>query len=183
MNTQILELLKAAGNHDPQMRETAIRALGTLIGAEQGDPTTDINNMLMGGQPDYVIATKAIHAALEDPDWGVRQSAAEMVIQLETSLIETAYGVLDEDMRNPDPEVRLGACWSMVLLEDARAVLPLIQLLYVDDPLVVASAADALGDTGDSRAVPALMNFIEHADEDVREAARDALDRLGVKPD
>lgn len=183
MSTQIIELLKAITDDDPQLRESAVRALGTLIATEQGDPTTDINNMLVGTKPASMIAIETIHAALDDTDWGVRQSAAEMAIKLETAQAEIARHMLDEDARNPDPEIRLGACWSLVMLHDNRAVTPLIQLLYSDDPILIASAADALGDTDDQRAIPALMNFVEHADQDVREAALDALDRLGYKPD
>ncbi len=181
MSTQIIELLRAISDDDPQMRESAVRALGTLIGTEQSDPATDINNMLVGTKPSSLTALEAIHAALDDSDWGVRQSAAEMAIKLETDQAEVAKLMLDEDSRNPDPEIRLGACWSMVLLHDERAVTPLIQLLYVDDPILIASAADALGDTNDQRAIPALLNFVEHADQDVREAAQDALERLGYQ--
>ncbi|MDX2163325.1 MAG: HEAT repeat domain-containing protein [bacterium] len=176
MSDPVNDLLTAMTSDDPQMRETAVRALGTYLGASRY--TEAMADELDAHNPRLTVAYQMMAAALDDPDWGVRQSAAEMAIRLNTTRAAAGLDRLLHDLTNDDPEIRLGAAWSLALLKDPRAVDALVRLLYQNDPILVASAADALGETGDQRAIPALVNLIDHPDEDVREAARDAIERL-----
>ena len=180
MTDSLQELFHALTQDDPQLRETAIRALGTLLLARDNTP----DEGLIGTKPNvdsrWNEVLGAIASALRDQDWGVRQSAAEMLIKLHTPLEDDARALLYLDVQSPDPEIRLGAAWSLAFIKDERAVQPLIALLSHEDPIIVASAADALGETGDERAVAALTPLIVHEDEDIQDAARDALERLDV---
>jgi HEAT repeat protein len=171
------QLLLAMTSDDPQMRETAVRAIGTLLLSP--DDITDNKLVLLPTlNPRNELARDAITNALGDLDWGVRQSAAEMVIKLTLPAQDQAYALLLDDLQDHDPEIRLGAGWSLALTGDERAVEPLIALLAQPDDIIVASAADALGETDHPRAISALAPLLDHADADVRDAAEDALDRL-----
>ncbi|MFN8527622.1 MAG: HEAT repeat domain-containing protein [Anaerolineae bacterium] len=181
MGDSLIDLLAAMTSDDPQMRETAVRALGTFLGSTRY--TEDMGDQLDHHNAKLTAAYELLAAAIKDEDWGVRQSAAEMAIRLNTAQKAAGEALLLADLTSDDPEVRLGAGWSMALMQDARAVDPLVRLLYQNDAILVASAADALGEAGDQRAIPALLNLINHPDEDIREAARDALERLGHKLD
>lgn len=145
----------------PEVREAAARTLGE-IGTALRDPAI----------------TVALRHALTDPDWGTRQSAAEMLIALEEDFDGAARTSLVADLTNPDAEIRLGAAWSLLPAHDPRIVDPLVRLLYHTDPRVITSAANALGECGDRRAFPALEALRDHEDALVRHAAQAALDRL-----
>ncbi len=177
------ELLTAMTSDDPQMRETAVRTLGTLVLARDNTPEDGLIGTMPNANSRWTNVLSAIAGALEDQDWGVRQSAAEMVIKLDLPSHEHAHALLMHDLVDDDPEIRLGAGWSLALLNDANAVDPLIALLNQTDPILVASAADALGETNDPRAVSALAPLLDNADQDIRDAAEDALDRLTRRED
>jgi hypothetical protein len=69
-------------------------------------------------------------------------------------------------------------------LKANRDIEGLIKALdYEKDLSVRSAAADALGKTGDARAVEPLITILKDGDKDVRKAAADALDKLGWKPD
>lgn len=155
-------LIAALGDSDPGVRETVVRALGRLAEA-LGSPH----------------ALAAFVPMLRDPDWGTRQSAAEMLMRLDANDADQAERLLLADLQNEDAEIRLGAGWSLVELGDARALDPLVRLMYQPDTRIAVAAAQGLGQLGDPQAVAPLSAALHHADADVREAAQDALRRLG----
>jgi HEAT repeat protein len=155
----LIEALDA--DADPQVREAAARSLGE-IGALLRNPG--------------LIA--ALRRALADPDWGVRQSAAEMLIHLNEDSGGGARALLIADLTHPDAAIRLGAAWSLLPTRDPRIVDPLVRLLYHPEGPIAASAARALGEAGDRRAIPGLEALRAHSDPAVRHAAQEALDRL-----
>lgn len=158
-------LISAAADDDPAVREAAIRALGIVAGwieAERAIPT--------------------LFAALKDADWGTRQSASEMLIKLDepgSMRAEAARLLLAADLLSDDPEIRLGAAYSLKEVGDPRAADALTRLLYHWHASVSAAAAVALGELGDQRAIPALQNALKHDDPQVRHAAHLALRRMG----
>jgi HEAT repeat protein len=75
--------------------------------------------------------------------------------------------------------VRREAANALNYIGDTRAVEPLIALLLNDyDSQVRQAAATALGSIGDTRAVEPLTQALEDADALVRDAARDALNKI-----
>lgn len=141
--------------------EEAVRALGEI-----------------GESVDSPRIIEALADALNHPDWGTRQSAAEMLIRLEWSDWEQAETSLLADLTHDDVEQRLGAAASLVELADGRALEPLVELLNHPDRRVASNAALILGKLGDQRAVVPLSAALSHASESVREAARKALRQL-----
>ncbi|MCC6802534.1 MAG: HEAT repeat domain-containing protein [Anaerolineae bacterium] len=141
--------------------EEAVRALGEL-----------------GDAVDSPRIIEALAEALNHPDWGTRQSAAEMLIRLEWSGWERAETSLLADLTNDDVERRLGAAASLVELADGRALEPLVELLNHPDRRVASNAALILGKLGDQRAIVPLSAALSHASDSVREAARKALRQL-----
>lgn len=121
---------------------------------------------------------EALAEALNHPDWGTRQSAAEMLIRLEWSDWERAESSLLADLAQDDVEKRLGAAASLVELADGRALEPLVELLNYPDRRVASNAALILGKLGDQRAVVPLSAALSNASETVRDAARKALRQL-----
>ncbi len=114
----------------------------------------------------------------EDDDWGARQTAAEKLATLQTLHAEEAVDRLVLDLSDPDPEIRLGAGWSLLPLNDTRAVDPLTRLLTHSDARIVRMAAAALGRFGDPRPIPILNALLSSPNEDIRHAANDALQAL-----
>lgn len=86
-------------------------------------------------------------------------------------------------LRHPEP-TRAGLAVHILgeRLHEPRAVAPLIALLDQDgDPYVLASAAEALGQLGDPRAVPVLRRALHDPTRYlvIRVAAAQALARIG----
>jgi HEAT repeat protein len=82
--------------------------------------------------------------------------------------------------------IREAAAGALGDIGDKRAVEPLIGALSDDKTWVRRSAVEALGEIGDSRAVEPLIKALEDedpdgrlADEDVHDAAKEALKKLG----
>jgi HEAT repeat protein len=159
-------LIKGVQDSDPAVREASVRALG-VVAAQFG----------------VSRALPALSDAMKDPDWGTRQSASEMVIKLDSPdspRVEAAHLLLVADLVNDDPEIRLGAAYSLKEVGDPRAADALTRLLYHWSGSISAAAALALGELGDERAIPALRNALSHADPQVRHAAQQALRNLGM---
>lgn len=159
-------LIALQADEEPAVREAAMRALGE-IGQALESPQID----------------RALVQGLYDRDWGTRQSAAEMLIRLDSPYAESARWTLLCDLQQQDVEVQLGAAWSLLPTKDHQAVVTLEELLTAADVRVSSSAALALGEYEDRRAVPALTALLDHADEQVRHAAQAALRKLGADPD
>ncbi len=154
-------LITALEDPDPAVREETVRALGEI-----------------GAIISSTLIVEALTEALVDPDWGTRQSAAEMLIRLKADQEGEAERRLLADLQNEDVEIRLGSAWSLMHVSDERALEPLVQLLYHDNSRMVTLAAVALGKLGDQRAVIPLTATLNHADQEVRDAAKEALRQL-----
>lgn len=76
------------------------------------------------------------------------------------------------------PDIRAWAAEQLGRLDTPEAVPPLIGALGDDHPPVVVSAIEALVQTGDERAAPAIRPLLRHPNADVQEAAERALSEL-----
>jgi HEAT repeat protein len=124
------------------------------------------------------VLAKAMH----DSDWGTRQSAAEMLLKLDSPYANSARMLLLHDLQNEDAEIRLGAAWSLVPVKEKQAVAALLGLLDHSDMRIVSSAAQVLGDYGDKRAIPALKALLSYNDSHIKAVAQTALRKLGHDP-
>ncbi len=124
-------------------------------------------------------AIKALVEKLDSPDWAERQKAS---LQLAADHGEYAAAYLARRLGSEDTELRAGTMeWLRRM--GRRAVMPLIQLLDSENPLVIANSLTLLGQAGDARALPYVAAFasmpVEHAGAMVVNAAKDACKRLG----
>lgn len=165
-DSSVIEPLTAAlADSEPAVREAAVRALGLAAGRHGAAAS----------------ASRTLQGALTDADWGTRQSAAEMLIALKRD-DGSGRALLIGDLEADDPEVRLGAAWSLLEVGDERAVDALARLLYHPNPEIALRAAVGLGESGDQRAVGGLVAILSHPDQRVRHAAAQSLRKLGHEP-
>jgi HEAT repeat protein len=79
---------------------------------------------------------------------------------------------------DPSPEVRMAAALTLGDSDDPKALDALVMALQDEDPRVLEEVIDALAYTGNRSTIPYLQPFLNHPDEDVRDAAESAIDDL-----
>ena len=79
---------------------------------------------------------------------------------------------------DPSPEVRMAAAHTLSDSDDPRALDALITALDDQDVGVLVEVIDALGFAGNKATISRLQPFLEHSDEDVRDAAESAVELL-----
>ncbi len=89
--------------------------------------------------------------------------------------IEGAIGLLT----SPDPQLRQFVAYLLGQARDSRAIEPLIDALQDEHVGVRGAAANALGNIGDSAAVPYLVPLLRHANPQLVVWAAFALTKLG----
>src|SRR5689334_5614891 len=132
--------------------------------------------MLMGD-----AALPAFTEALVDPDWMVRGVAAEALGEMGST---SAIDHLIASLADPQAEVRRAAAWALAqigrqALTAQRVVAALFAVLESTDPLVREAAITALGPLKHADVPNALLWALGDPDAPVREAAADAVSRLG----
>nr|MBW4590028.1 HEAT repeat domain-containing protein [Aetokthonos hydrillicola CCALA 1050] len=115
---------------------------------------------------------------LQDPEWNVRDSAADALDQIGD---KSAIPGLIQLLEHPESNVRERAADALGKIGDKSAIPGLIQLLEHPESNVRERAADALGKIGDKSAIPGLIQLLEHPESNVRERAADALRKIGDK--
>jgi HEAT repeat protein len=178
------KLLEKLSSVDALERDEAISGL-----AEMGD----------------IQAVAALVTALEDPDKGIRESAAQAIIlrkspdaavflceylaspqissrnlasELLTSLGELAVPALTDKVFDPDRDVRKFAVDILGTIKDCSVFDVICKALDDESANVVCSAAEALGSIGDQRAANSLIEAYDRSS-DARPQIIEALGRIG----
>jgi HEAT repeat protein len=134
-------LLPALHDVDPRVREAASRSVGQLpsVGVEAGTELVTL---------------------LRDPDISVRRAAAQALGAVEgMPALAPALGSL---LRSADPADRQAAAHALLLAGAGEAVGALSMGTSDSDPAVRQWAVAALGESGDPRAVPVLLDRLRH---------------------
>jgi HEAT repeat protein len=130
-------LLLALHDVDPRVRGAASRSMGQLPAVGVGAGTELVT-------------------LLQDPDVSVRRAAAQALGAVEgMPALAPALGSL---LRSADPSVRQAAGHALLLAGAGEAVEALSMGASDSDPVVRQWAVAALGESGDPRAVPVLLD-------------------------
>jgi hypothetical protein len=113
-------------------------------------------------------------APLTDDRVEVEDRAETMLTWLEPHSLEPLVAALDR------PQVRCRAARALGTLRDNRAVGPLVDTIFDQDPTVRRTVARALGEIKDPSAAGVLLRSSRDPDYGVRDAAIGALDQLGA---
>jgi HEAT repeat protein len=170
--TDLAALFAALAAPDAADREAAARALGETADALDRAGALDDEGRAR--------IDAALTSALDDDDYGVRQSAAEMIVRVAGAARGAAYALLVGDLDADDAEVQLGAAWSLKALGDHRAAPAFVRLTGHWQPNIWTAAAIGLAELGDARAIPPLERALEDPTLDpmIGEVAAAMLDRL-----
>ena len=158
----------ALGRHrDPRVIPILAKAL-----ASQGQMVRQDAVLVLGGTHD-TAAVPHLDRALGDPESGVRLAAAGSLRQI---LHTDAIPMLVEAVRQG--RLHDSEFVTVMVGFGPRAIPALTGALGSSSPEVRVVAADALGHMGDRRVVPLLTRALEDENGRVRDAARQALDRV-----
>jgi hypothetical protein len=141
---------------------------GCATGNLEGAPLPDAGRTSLSTQDQVYLSL------LLDPSPDVRADAAESIEATGIALDYLARIITTD----PSPEVRIAATYSLESSEDPRAVDTLIMGLNDTDPEVLVEVIDSLEYLDNRSAIPYLQPLLDHADEDVRNAAESAIESL-----
>ena len=181
---QIGVLLNQLQSPDFYVREEAVKQLSAIDRDEAvaglvmalEDPDLGIRELAAGcilsikGQ----TAAQLLIAFLASEDINTRNLASEILVQFGHEAVLPLVSRIDCD----DHDIRKFIVDILGLIKDENSVDAVVGKLSDENANVVCSAAEALGEIGSSRAIPALIEtFINN--EDVRLQALEALGKIG----
>lgn len=154
-----------------------------LAGQEWLQPTPAPDTGITPDLPDYRMMHGATEASLSvedrayltqlmDPSPEVREEAAASIEPTGIALDHLASIVTTD----PSPEVRTAAAGTLEDSKDPKAFQALIMALQDENPEVLVEVMSALTYIENRRALPYLQPFLDHPDEDVRDAAESSID-------
>jgi hypothetical protein len=111
---------------------------------------------------------------LQDPAVEIRAAAAKQIMPTPESLPV----MIDLLANDPSPEVRIASTWSLETsnaAEAPQAIAALVKCLGDPDTDVIVECIDSLSFIGDETTIEYLTPFLTHENEDVREAALEAI--------
>jgi len=195
---QLLQM--AAGDPSPQVRSEAVLALGRFVYLME---TTDflegyrqrLLRLLLDIFGDAQAPLEVRRRAVETVSYMGDSSEVEETIlrayqaeerEMHVSAIhamghhmgERWHPFLERELASPDPEMRYEAAWACGEMGDPRLVPSLAPLLDDADHEVARAAIWALGEIGGAQARRLLERCLEREEEDIREAAEEALHTL-----
>jgi HEAT repeat protein len=171
---------------DPELRENAAKCLSLIIDPRIKSPAlleillkhlSDPDKFVMMKSAEFLAemgderAIDPLIHALKDPT--TRKRAALQLIFLGRKCTKSLVTAL----KNSDPELR--EVITEILVEiGSDALDELISALNSDIWYVRKSAVKALGEIGDVKAIPYLLKKVGDEDVDVRDAAKNAIERI-----
>lgn len=178
-------LIERLSDTDPAVRGVAARALGRVgdpravdpLVVTLDDPDRNVRELALLGlaEIDDERRVESIVGALRDPDKGVRSVAVSILNDIGgPRAIEALTGTATSD---PDPHTRDMAMGGLARLEGGRVAVPdLIGLLDDANAEIRNAAVQALGEMGDSRAIPSLVARVgSEPDDEIRKDVVEAL--------
>lgn len=149
---------------------------------------------------------KVLIESLADPDWTIRKSATMALAEIGENAVEQ----MTQYLKGPNELIRDGCLRALVktgnnglrkLFDEiirmdenhrylirnsivrigSRVVEPLIRLFKFESPDVLCFSASALGEIGNPRAVPVLINGLSNEDWNVRRTCAYALGEIGER--
>jgi HEAT repeat protein len=132
-------------------------------------------------------AARLVQDLRNSRDAETRREVIRALVEIGAPAVEP----LKEALKARNEDVRRAAATALGILGDARAVLPLLEilaekadtwrltLLNEEDESLRAAAARALGKIGDARALPGLIAALKKAAFGLRRAAAEALRAIG----
>lgn len=138
-------LLKALKHADDELKHEIILLLGSFAKQE----------MLW---PLYQIITDP------DEDEDLRRDAS-IQLSVISPFLKEPQPLIDrllEDIKSPDPELRLHAAFALGWEGNLQAAIPLIELLYDSDIRVQQTAVNALSNLRDDRILSLMLERLEH---------------------
>ena len=138
-------LLKALKHADHELKHEIIFLLGNFAKQEVAWP---------------------LYQMLTDPDEDeeIRRDAS-IQLSVISPFIKEPQPLIDrllEDIKSPDPELRLHAAFALGWEGNARAAIPLIELLYDSDIRVQQTVVNALSNLRDDRILNLMLERLEH---------------------
>lgn len=138
-------LLKALKYADQKLKHKIILLLGSFAKQEVAWP---------------------LYRMLVDPDESEEvRNDASIQLSVITPFLEDPEPLTDrllEDIRSPDLELRLYAVFALGWEGNARAAIPLIELLYDSDIRIQQTAVNALSNLRDDRILSLMLERLEH---------------------
>jgi len=181
---RIGQLLAQLQSPDFYEREEAVKELGTYSEDEAvaglvlalEDFDLGIRELAADrlGQMKGEIVSQLLIRFLSHGDIGTRNLAAEILVRIGRPAVPPLIEAIDND----DHDVRKFVVDVLGLIKDDAAVEPLCGRLFDENPNVVCSAAEALGEIGSSKVITALVAAYDRT-EDVRLQAVEALGKIG----
>ena len=151
--------------HLLQAKEVTIQAASAIALAQIGDRSAVPSLMRLAQTPQ------------QNASFSIRFYAAYALGALGDS---RAVPLLIQGLGDHNPYVRVSAAGALGQMHVRAAVPPLIHTLQQDKRVLVRwTAAQALGNLRDGRALPALIKALKDKDEDVREQSAKALGKIG----
>jgi HEAT repeat protein len=168
-----------------QAAEAALLAIGPPVveplaaALSKGTTQSRAESARLLGKIAHPSAVKPLIRALNDRDAFVRKSAGMALVEIDSPAISPLLNA----MKGKDPARRLRVARVLCEFRDpealAQAIEPLSRALKSSDRALRIRAADALGKTGDSRAVRVLVGALKSQDRFVRAMAARSLGRIG----
>lgn len=212
----VMALVESLQDGGPVLRERAASTLGDIRSRNASDALAESLRDKMAevrrsaakalsGVRDRKTVPALIAVLREDPDWVVREKAAQALGAIRTPpCFDPLIHALGDSMQ----PVRDAACLALGELGDARAILPIVRdladwkltqagvaairmidsgvggqalasIAIAGDSIRAARAIWALGELGDSGALPHLIPALKREEPDIRMMAAKSLMRIG----